>query len=143
MNEIIKSIKEIHKEDICLFRIGTFYHVFGRDSYIMSYLFGYKMKNNNECGFPKDILFKVEAKLERNNINYLVIDARNNYDVENKENFKNNNKYKIIYEKANKYINLKKRIENINKYLLENIEEKDIKPIIQKIEDVIDERREI
>ena len=84
MNEIIKSIKEIHKEDICLFRIGTFYHVFGRDSYIMSYLFGYKMKNNNECGFPKDILFKVEAKLERNNINYLVIDARNNYDVENK-----------------------------------------------------------
>jgi len=26
MNEMIKTIKEIHKHDICLFKIGTFYH---------------------------------------------------------------------------------------------------------------------
>ena len=43
MNKMIETIKEIHTKDICLFKIGTFYHAYGRDAYILSYMFGYKI----------------------------------------------------------------------------------------------------
>ena len=36
---IIKTIKSIHPESIVLVKIGKFYNVYGRDSYIMYYLF--------------------------------------------------------------------------------------------------------
>lgn len=45
MNKMIETIKEIHTKDICLFKIGTFYHAYGRDAYILSYIFGYKIKD--------------------------------------------------------------------------------------------------
>lgn len=146
MNEMVKNIKEIHKEDVCLFKIGSFYHTFQRDAYIISYLFGYKLKkngNNAECGFPQNIILKVESKLENNKINYILIDRRNNYDVDEKEDFKNNNKYLECYQNANKYINLKFRIENISNYLMENIENNSTRQIINKVEEIIDEGRKI
>ena len=37
MNKMIITIEETHKDFICLFKIGNFYHVYGRDSYILSY----------------------------------------------------------------------------------------------------------
>ena len=58
MNQKIRSIKEIHKYDLCLFKVGAFYHAYGRDSYILAYLFDYKLKDTSlekgwkECGFP-------------------------------------------------------------------------------------------
>ena len=68
MNEMIKTIKEIHKNDLCMFKIGTFYHCYGRDAYILSYIFVYKMKslekNYKECGFPVSAINKIMAKLE-------------------------------------------------------------------------------
>ena len=30
MNEMIKTIKEIHSKDVCMFKIGTFYHAYGK-----------------------------------------------------------------------------------------------------------------
>ena len=33
MNNMIETIKEIHKEDICLFKIGSFYHTYNTDAY--------------------------------------------------------------------------------------------------------------
>ena len=48
MNKMIETIKEIHTKDICLFKIGTFYHAYGRDAYILSYMFGYKIKIDNK-----------------------------------------------------------------------------------------------
>ena len=47
---------------------------------------------------------KVTSKLENSQINYIVIDRRNNYDVDLKEDYKNLNKYDKYYEKANKII---------------------------------------
>ena len=108
MNKMIETIKEIHTKDICLFKIGTFYHAYGRDAYILSYMFGYKIKDlekkYKECGFPVSAISKVCAKLENNKINYLIIDRRNNYDVDEKEDYKNLNRYAEFYEKANKYV---------------------------------------
>ncbi len=121
MNKMINEIKEIHVEDICLFKVGNFYHAYGRDAYVMSYLFGYKIKqigdNHRECGFPIGAMSKVTAKLQNSSINYLLIDRRNNYDVDEKEDYKENNKYGRFYEKAHKYVSCKNRLDNINKYV--------------------------
>ena len=62
MNQKIRSIKEIHKYDLCLFKVGAFYHAYGRDSYILAYLFDYKLKDisdkeylNQLAGYKKYI----------------------------------------------------------------------------------------
>ncbi len=124
-NKMISTIKEIHNEAVCMFKAGGFYHVFGRDADIISYLFDYKIKDmngNKECGFPINSVNKVTAKLQELKINYLLIDRRNNFDVDEKEEYKDLNRYMYYYKKANKYINIKRRIQNINCYLLENID---------------------
>ena len=147
MNEMIKTIKQIHKEELCMFKIGSFCHCYGRDAYVLSFLFGYKIKDiegiYKECGFPIKVLDKVIAKLENCKINYLVIDRRNDYDVEQKASFKNLNNYNSCYVKANTYINYKIRIEKINEFLLENMKQKEFNKILGKVEQVINERREI
>ena len=32
MNKMIEQIKEIHKDAVCLYKVGTFYHAYGRDA---------------------------------------------------------------------------------------------------------------
>ena len=92
MNKMIEEIKTINPKSICLYKDGTFYHVYGRDAVIMSCLFNYSIKeigeNHKECGFPIGALSKVVAKLQNLEINYLLIDRRNNYDVDEKEDYK-------------------------------------------------------
>lgn len=100
---MINIIEEIHKESICLFKIETFYHTYGRDAYILSYLFDYKIrfaeKDTKECGFPVTSVSKICAKLEKEKINYLLIDNRNNYYVDQECKNGNLNRYKEVYEK--------------------------------------------
>ena len=36
---IIKTIKSIHPDSIILVKVGKFYNVYGKDSYILSYFF--------------------------------------------------------------------------------------------------------
>ena len=107
---MVQTIKEIHKLDIVFVKIGNFYHVYGKDSYIISYLFEYKLKkveNVSMCGFPMSSINKIIAKLEENKINYLIVDRKNNYEVDEKSDNKNLSKYDIFFEKAKKFINLK------------------------------------
>lgn len=144
---MVKTIKEIHKNSVCLFKVGNFYHCYDKDAYILSYVFGYKIKslegNYKEAGFPIVALNKVIAKLENNKINYIILDKRNDYDVDQEEDYKNLNKYDEFYEKSHLYVNYKARIENINEFLLKNISEKNFRKILGKIENIIYEGREI
>lgn len=147
MNEMIKTIKELHQVDVCLFKIGNFYHAYNKDSFILSYVFGYKIKelgaNHRECGFPEVALSKVLAKLENKKINYLVLDRRNNYDVDYKQDYKKQNNYEKAYEMAKKNINRNKRIERLSEFLKENINSEDFVEIIGKMEEIMYERGEI
>ena len=140
---IVKNVKEVHKEYVVLVKVGNFYNCYGRDSYVISYLLGYKINilDNNiyNSSFPKSAYSKVLSILEKNKINYIVLDKRNNYDVEEEDNNKNLNKYKEFYEKAKKEIAKKMRIEKIYKYLLMSNDEK----IIYEVEKTINERRKI
>lgn len=135
---VIKTIKVIHPESVALVKIGKFYNVYGRDSYILSYLFGYKLKETegvSTCGFPIESVNKIMAKLENKKINYLLLDRRNNYEVDETSENKNLNTYLKTYEKAKEYINAKNRVNNIYDYLLHNLNNK---KLINQIEKAIE-----
>lgn len=138
---MIKEIKAIHPEYVAIIKIGSFYNVYMKDSYILSYLFGYKLRDCEQdiktCGFPEMSLKKVISMLEIKKINYLIIDRRNNYDIDEKFEMGNLNKYNEIYNKAKKQSNTKERIDNITKCLYDNIDKKNILNIIKNIEQVM------
>ncbi len=142
---IIKNIKEIHEKDILLIKQGSFYHSYGRDAYIISYLFDYKLKNVtdglSECGFPKNILPRILAKLENKKINYILLNRANNYEVEDSCDNGNLNRYIEEYERAKKYINYKIRIDRLHNFLIDNINlnEKIVKKILKEVEIIINE----
>ena len=143
-NMMITTIKEVENKSVCMFKIGNFYHVFGKDADIISGMFGYKVKNSGvekECGFPIQSINKVKAKLEVCLVNYVLIDRRNNYAVDEKMDFEDKNRYNEYYEKGNRIVNLKIRVNNICEYLNSKLQE--IKytklPIDDKCYDLADE----
>ena len=80
----IKIIKEIHPNDIIFLKVGQFYHCYGRDAVIISYLFNYSVKkinNNYDCGFPITAINKIKTRIEDQKISYLVINKADNYEV--------------------------------------------------------------
>ena len=140
---MVKNIKEIHPKDILLIKVGTFYYTYGKDSYIISYLFKYKINKKDDiyyCGFPTSNLNKVIAQLEHKQINYIVLDKRNNYDVDSKSDNKNLNKYDKTFENAKDKINYDIRVKKIVEFLNENRENK---KIILEMEELIIERRKV
>lgn len=143
---MVRTIKEIHPIDIVLIKIGSFYYTYGKDSYIISYLFSYQIKkveNTYTCAFPTRSLNRIIATLENKKINYIGVDRRNNYAVDFQFDNKNLNKYDEVFEKAKKQISIQNRINEINNYLNENIKQNNIKEIIYEIEKIINERRKI
>lgn len=143
---VVKNIKAIHKADVVLIKNGKFYNVYGKDSYIISYLFGYKLKKVEDiyvCGFPYNSLNFVIAKLEENKINYLIIDKKNNYEVDCISDNKNLNRYYKYFEKAKQYVNYKIRLDNIYDFMLSNINKSNFKELIMKLEKVINEGRKV
>ena len=142
MSTMLRGIKQVHNEDIVMVKIGSFYHAYGKDSYILSYIFGYKLrpfeKLYTTCGFPLDSVSKVMAKLEEKKINYVILDRRNNYEVDEQYDNKNLNQYKDIYEKAKRYVNMKKRIDAIYEQLIEEIENPETREKIISIEKIVE-----
>jgi len=45
MNKMIDTIKDVHQNYVCTYKVVTFYHVYNKDAYIMPYIFDYKIKN--------------------------------------------------------------------------------------------------
>lgn len=147
LTNMAKKIKEIHSNDVVIYKSGAFYKVFGKDAYILSSIFDYKINTveNNvvTVGFPIKAITNVKNKLEELKINYMLVDQRNNYDVEAIEDFRNLNNYENEFEKAYKKVKRRKSIQHIAKELELFINRENFKDIIRKIEDIIDENREI
>lgn len=148
VENMVKKIKQIHQDYVVLIKIGIFYHAYGKDAYIVSYLFGYRRKpfgdNSSTCGFPKSILSYVQSVLESKKINYILIDRVHQYEVDEKVDFKNQNRYENIFKLAHKNILLQERALNIYNFLIDNIENANIKNKIIKIEEILqDEERKI
>ena len=83
------------------------------------------------------------AILENKKINYMILDRKNNYETESKENYKNLNNYQKVYEKAHNYVALQKRITNICEELQKRINDDNFKEILQNVEEKIYEGRKI
>ena len=141
-----KKLKEVHPQDVMLYKIGSFYHSYGKDAYIISGIFDYQLKsvsNIPECGFSVNAINKVKSRLEEKKINYVLLDPRNNYYVDEEDDNKNLNEYEKYFKKS--FIKVKNRneIKKIDERLELLVEDDNFKNIIRKLEDVLDENRKI
>lgn len=93
--------------------------------------------------FLKKYFGKVVSTLEEKKINYLVIDPRNNYDVDEKSDNRNLNTYEKEFNKAYLVERQRNRINRIKKRLELYIGKEEFKTIIKKMEDILDENGEI
>lgn len=141
---VVKNVKTICKDYVVLVEIGTFYYCYGKDAFIISYIGKYKIdiikENIYSSAFPKTAYNKIISKLEKNKINYIILDRRNNYAEREKSNNKNLNNYEKYYQISKEELAIRMRIEKIKKYLELNMQDKEL---ITKIERIINERRKI
>ena len=144
--KMAEQIKQIHPNYLLIFKVGAFCLTYGKDSYIMAANFNYMLKITSgvqSCGFSKKVLRKVMATLEDRKINYLIIEPRNDYDVEEKSDNKNLNTYEQEFKASYKIVKQKVKIEKIKERLELYIGKDEFRNIIRKVEDVLDENREI
>lgn len=125
-----------YKEYVVLLKSGIFYECFNDDISIMYSLFSYKIKNNGNnyvVGFPSSSLTKVLNTLEKNKINYIIIDDNSVVDK-----YKTNkNRYLEYIVDINKLMYISMKIELIYKKLQENILNNNIEKILIEIENLI------
>ena len=142
-----KDIKKVYPEYVMMYKVGNFVQAFGKDAYVISYVFGYALRatkdNIQTCGFPKNAIPKVMSKLEQKKINFIIVDTRNNYEVDEENDNKNLNTYSENFLKAQKYIKVEKRLEKIEEMLLKDVEKEGIMEKIRKIEEIVYENRKI
>lgn len=83
------------------------------------------------------------SKLEEQKIDYLLIDVRNNYYVDEKFENRNLNKYDTVFEKAYLYVRKQREIRKINEKLMEQIDSADFKEKVGRIEEILNEGRKV
>lgn len=105
---------------------GGFYSVYGKDCYILYYLFNYKIIDDR-VGFPISSYNKVINSLNDNHISYSV--TINNIEV----NYKKKNNYDKFYELGKKKYDLNYRITTILEKI-NSLNEKEIDELLNLIE---------
>lgn len=73
----------------------------------------------------------------------MIIDTRNNYDVDEKFDNKNLNQYEKIFIDAYKYIKIKNKILHLQEELLNRIDKENVIEKIKKIEEIVYENRKV
>ena len=146
ITNMVKNIKEIHPKTLLLFKVGAFCESYGRDSYIISYLFDYQIKQKNDIfkvGFSKKAIPRVLSKLEEQKIDYLLIDVRNDYEIDDKYENRNSNNYDTVYEKSYIYVKKQRKIKEMNERMLELVDLPDFKEKMLRIEEILNEGRKV
>jgi len=135
----INTLKRQYTEHVIILKVGEFYHVYGMDACIISYLFDYKVRVTDKlgytCGFPINNILKIQEELELNSISYILIDK--DAEIKKDYNCKEKNRYEDISKKAYSYVKVKEKIENINKYLLMNMNQIETLALISQIDEII------
>ena len=84
-----------YKNYLILIKCGNFYECINKDALIINKLFKYKvvrLSNNLKAGFPINALDKVLIRLDKEKINYIIIENKIK-----KKNFFNNNYLKYEF----------------------------------------------
>ena len=102
-------------------------------------MFDYKLRRDKyvSCGFPLSALNKVKVELEKEKVDYIVVDKRNEYEVICREEVKKENKYEEIFAIGKTKELIKRKAEKINKYIIENITNEWVVKKIKKLEEVL------
>lgn len=141
---------KVYPDSILLVLSGNFYNVYGKDTYILCYIFKFKLINklyktiNNEnvyipkTGFPSNSLDRVLLELEERKINY-VIKVKNKNDIF--KDFKKLNIYKRKYEAGEKYCMDKIKVNEILHKCDDLCGKKDFSDLLDKIKKEIEEYR--
>ena len=136
----IKETKKIEPNSIVFVKFGSFYNIYDEDSFILSYLFGYKIKlsesNYRTCSFQITSSNKVFSELEENMINYLVIDKKSNFEITKRVDFKEENQYKNFSKIALPYISLKEKLEVLCQNILKNIDDRNLDAKLENLENI-------
>lgn len=148
--EYIRDMEtEYHQKypnSILLVLSGNFYNVYGKDAYILCYLFRFKFINKlykteeekevyiPKTGFPRNSLDKVLMDLEDKKINY-VIKVKDKSDIV--KDFKKLNTYQRRYNASEKYCEDKIRLNKIIKQCDELCGTKDFSDALGYIEKYI------
>jgi len=69
------NLKEDYQTDILIFKKGNFYYVYNNDALIISFLFDYKIINNEIDAVVFPSVTKILKELKRLNIGYLLYDV--------------------------------------------------------------------
>ena len=147
--ETIKKMKldyqEKHPNSLVLVQMGNFYHAYGKDSYIISYIFGYKIINNiyksegNEkismpsTGFPCNAFDRVSLGLEEKKINFIV-SAKGKEDIF--KDFKNLNTYTKRYNASKRYCEDTIKLDTIKTELDDLCGKKDFSKTLDEIDKI-------
>ena len=83
------------------------------------------------------------VKLEQRKLNYIIIDTRNNYSVDEKNDNGNLNKYEENLIKAQKYIKIKKRLKNLEDFIFQDIDSENVMNKVRKMEEIVYENRKV
>ena len=83
LNNMRHYFMDNYPNTVHMYLIRDWYKVYNEDAEIVSDIFGYKMFDDNYspylgnicCGFPKRIIDKVKLGLEKNNINFTIINT--------------------------------------------------------------------
>lgn len=141
LDKSLKLIRDLNPNSLILLKMGSFYHAYGKDAYLLAYLFGYQLKtldgSLSTCGFPISALGKIERELGDKKINYIQIVRSDNYAVEEDVSFKSENQYNEYTDRAYKFILKKNRVDNISAYLIDNINDENFNEKISKIEEIL------
>ena len=81
--------------------------------------------------------------LEHKKINYITIDTKNQYDVEQKQDYEDLNCYDDIFNKANKYVRIKRKLNLLADELLKDVEKEETIIKLRKIEKIVYEKWKI
>lgn len=126
---------------IGIVKVGIFFRTYGKDTYLMSYLFNYQIGksqgNINECAFPESSLNSVINRLKEEKINYAIFLKEKEYVLKDEKDFRDENRYNEMYDKSYKYTILKNKVADIHNYLMSNIDAPFLKDKLNKIEDII------
>ena len=123
INNILNIIRNIHKNSVIIITDYNKFRIYNEDSYICNYIFKYDL---HYLKYYKFIINKIEYlnyvkyHLKKLNINYIILDKYDGYNLIDKY-ITNDNNYlsylnkSKIYHKRMKIINKIRRLKNENK----------------------------
>ncbi len=142
---MVKTIKKVYPNSIIMVKIGNFYYVYDKDSFIFSYLFDYKIKDSEgypSCAFPLTSFDKITSILKKTKLNYVALNKAKDFEELEKHTENSGEIYAQIYKDAEKVITRSMRIQNIYDILMSEIESEAINDILMKVEQLIKSQSE-